>query len=438
MNLRHLVLAACVVATTSATAATSAGAAPVTSIGAITVTPDDGGFDKFIDLNGDDFTCEDSTGADKKFKTFFEDQASNLAKQQSDWYASGGSSGGARAQWNPVNPSNMPLRCTFTSTDKVTNEASNYKVSNETLGESTLNATCDVERTQVVSFDYNMTFPTTSPDQNVDSQGRQIGLLPVTSASRWNVDLAGFRNCVWSMPFNGGVDTVSGTVEQDFASLPDQKPSVSYNCDGKSNKILCVEYTFTSALFVTGGLGEFLNETGGGTQTETRVLPAVLINMPYEVSGENAVRIQSAAQQARPALGLRESARGLGKKVAPKSSIVLDLKKSKRPSVRIAGPQVTNGGLVLGNGPDGTPVKIKIAGAPKSACGIAGRAGKKSVVLKTAVRDTDGAVVTTLTSSTLQQKLKLSKGAKASLTITCSTGIKASQRTVKKVSILLG
>jgi hypothetical protein len=394
------------------------------------VTQPDQGYDLPIELIGERFKCTDPAGKVSAFdRTFYEDKIDFISRQQSAWFQKNAETG-TTTPWEPVNP--VLQNCAFSTTVTESNTAKKVDVTNPTYGAGEFNSTCDMERTTAVSFNYKMTIPLTAPSSN-------IGLLPVTSASSWVANITGFRNCAWSLSFNAGVDVVSGTIEQVFVPLPETIQGVSYDCRPGMTKDLCVQYAYASNIVVTGGIGLFAGAEGTGIQNETRTLSGTLINMPFETSGANAVAIASERVASIPVMRLVGVPKiGAIKSAAQKSVISLKLKKAKRLTVRIAGPRLVAGVSTLGNGPDGKPTKLKLSSAPKSSCAVTGKLGKRNVTLKAPVRDTDGAVTTSITSSSLQQKLKLTAGKTATLTVTCATGTTKVVKTIKKLTILLG
>lgn len=406
-----------------------AHAAIPTAVFDTVITQPDEGFDRPIELTGGKFSCTDPDGKVSAFdRKFFEEKIDFISRQESAWFQKNAETGTTNP-WAPVDP--VVQNCAFSTTNTESNTATEFDVTNPTYGAGQFNSTCDMERTIAVSFDYKMTVPLTEPN-GVN------GTLPVTSASAWIAKISGFRNCAWSLAFNNGVDVLSGTVEQDFTPLPDTIQGVSYNCRPGTTKDLCVQYSYASNVIVTGGSGTFIGAERTGVHNETRTLSGILINMPFEVEGANAVTIASSRVSAKPVLRLVGAPRiGAIKTKAQKSVISLRLKKATRPTVRIAGPRTVEGVSTLGNGPDGKPTKVKLSSAPKSSCGVTGKVGKRVVTLKAPVRDADGAVTTSITAATLKQKLKLTAGSTAKITVTCSTGTTKIVKTTKKLSLLL-
>ena len=394
----------------------------------IVAQPDEG-YDRPIELTGEKFSCTDPTGKVSAFdRTFYEEKITFITGQERAWFQKNAETGTTNP-WTPVDP--VVQNCAFSTTVTESNTATQFDVTNPTYGVGKFNSTCDMERTIAVSFNYKMAVPLTAPNGTT-------GILPVTSASSWVANISGFRNCTWGLAFNDGVDALSGTIEQDFTPLPDTIQGVSYNCRPGTTKDLCVQYSYASNVFVAVGVGTFARAEGTGVHNETRTLSGILINMPFETSGANAVAISSSRIAGNPALRLVGVPKiGAIKKVAQKSVISLKLKKAKRPTVRIAGPRTVDGVSTLGNGPDGKPTKVKLSSGPKSSCGVTGKVGKRVVTLKAPVRDADGAVTTSLTSKTLQKKLKLSSGSTAKITVTCATGTAKIVKTTKKLSLLL-
>jgi hypothetical protein len=314
------------------------------------------------------------------------------------------------------------LKCSFSSNIPETNKAQTVPVTTALYGAGTLATTCDTNRTTNVDFTFNALIPTTFDVKD--------GILPTTSASDWKVTFAGFRNCAWSLSFNNGAHTLSGTVEQDLTTLDSSTPAISFNCNDFS-KTICIQYTLPTNVFAVGGTGDFASAAGTGSLIDTRTLPAALIDMPFEVE-DLAVQSASVRSNKKPTL----QSVGASATVKKNSSkLKLKLKKSTRPTVRLASPPKINGILTLGKGPNGRALKIKIASVPKSSCSVTGKKGKKNIQLVKRTRDADGVLKTSLTSSSLKRALGASTGKTVSITISCQVGTKIAKT---KKSIVLG
>ena len=154
--------------------------------------------------------------------------------------------------------------------------------------------------------------------------------------------------------------------------------------------------------------------------TEARTLPAVLINMPFEISGTNAISVQSVDRLPKPILQLDQ-----GKKVAKgKSTMKFKLSKNAQPSVRLASPPTIGGVTKFGRGRDGKAIKIKLAATPKSSCGITAVSGGTTVVLLKPSPDKDGVIKTSITSDIVARQLGIGAGSTVELTTTCTVRAK--------------
>ena len=244
----------------------------------------DEGYDQVTQLFGNDFDCVvTGTNATHKLdRSWFEGIIDGISGQKRDYIANPG------AGWNPVNP---PTRtCEFKYTVSEANKTSTYDVTNDQFGTGSLSTVCNMNFSMDVSFIYKMTIPREIPGLNM--------LLPNTSAQNWLTDFSGTRKCTWTITFGSGsaVDKLSGTVDQDFGNLPRTQPRVSANCNN-FQKTLCVGYTYTSNLAIQSGEGKFAAvKAGEGFQVDVRVLPAALINMPFELDGNGATVISQSVK----------------------------------------------------------------------------------------------------------------------------------------------
>lgn len=253
-------------------------------LGTIIVSQPDEGYDAVAELFGEDFDCVvEGNGASHKLnKSFYEKIINDVVIPEDIAFNRNPSAG-----WNPQ--SIIPNRnCTFRHTKTEVAKTTTFSVVHEVYGEGKLTTKCDMNLTMDVSFDYEMSIPATRPDGNE-------GVLPTTSASNWITDFGGTRTCAWNIifgtPSSDGVtadNKLIGTIVQDFATLPEAKPVVSFKCKNLP-KTLCVAYTYTSNVAVSSGEGRFAGvDAGEGVQTDTRMLPGALINMPFEVEGQGA------------------------------------------------------------------------------------------------------------------------------------------------------
>ena len=122
-----------------------------------------------------------------------------------------------------------------------------------------------------------MTIPTANPEGN-------SMVLPATKAWPWTLGFSGTRNCTWKLSL-GTTGELSGTIAQNFGDLPKTQANVAWNCKDGYTKVICVSYTVTSEITVTGGTSAFNGASGSGIQTDVRILPALLIDMPFEADG---------------------------------------------------------------------------------------------------------------------------------------------------------
>jgi hypothetical protein len=250
------------------------------------------------------------------------------------------------------------------------------------------------------NFVYSMTIPTSNPDEN-------SMVLPATKAWPWTLGFSGTRNCTWKLTF-GNTGELSGTIAQNFGNLPKTQPIVAWNCKPEYTKVICVGYTVTSEIIVTGGTNAFAGASGSGIQTDVRVLPAVLIDMPFEADG-TVLAASSGARYRLPVLKLAAAI------VKPKSSVSLRFK-SKTPSAN-------------------KKLSYTVPNARKATCSITGKSGSRNIMLASSVKSSaKGLVSTSLTKATLRYKLKLAVGKTASLTVTCAVG---KAKVVKRFSQVL-
>jgi hypothetical protein len=287
-------------------------------------------------------------------------------------------------------------------------------VTSSKFGAGSFATTCTTEFKMDTTFVYTMTIPTTNPDANVDSQGRILGVLPQTKAWPWTLGFGGTRSCTWKLTL-GTTGELSGTIAQNFGNLPKTQASVAWNCKEGFTKVICVSYTVTSEITVTGGTNAFEGATGSGIQTDVRILPALLIDMPFEADG-TVLAASAGARYKRPVLKLASSV------AKPKSSLSLRFKPNASPTKSTTSS--TNKKL-----------SYTVSKARKATCSITGKSGSRDITLvKGAKSSSTGLISTSLTTATLRTRLKLAATKKASLTITCTVGKK---KVVQRVSQVL-
>ena len=360
----------------------------------VVLTRKDEGYDDAVELNGATFKCTDPAGATTAFnRDFYMDRINEINSQVSAWLNTS-----PRATWAPVNPSKQ--NCSFPFTSKESNTATSFPVTSSKFGAGSFATTCTTEFKMDTTFIYTMTIPTSDPVGN-------DMVLPQTKAWPWTVGFSGTRNCTWKLTL-GTTGELSGTIAQNFGNLPKTQASVAWNCKEGFTKVICVSYTVTSEITVTGGTNAFEGATGSGIQTDVRILPALLIDMPFEANS-NVSAASAGARYKRPVL---KFASAIAK---PKSSLSLRFKPKALPTNK--------------------KLSFTVSKARKATCSITGKSGSRNITLvKTVKSSSKGLISTSLTTATLRTKLKLSATKKASLTITCTVGKK---KVVQRVSQVL-
>ena len=351
------------------------------------LTRKDEGYDEAVTLNGATFKCTSiPAGVETAFNSaFYMARIDEINQQVRDWNRS--------TQWAPVDPPKQS--CNFPFTSKESNTAATFPVSSTKFGAGSFATTCTTEFKMDTTFVYSMKIPTKNPDTNVDSQGRVMGLQPTTSAWPWTLVFSGTRTCTWKLTF-GSTGELSGTIAQNFGDLPKTQASVAWNCRDNYTKVICVSYTVTSEITVTGGTNSFEGATGSGIQTDVRILPALLVDMPFEADS-TVLAASSVGRYKLPVLKLAD------KIAKPKSTVSLRFKSKA---------SATNKKL-----------SYTVSNARKATCSITGKAGASNVTLVKSVKSSSkGVIITSLTTSTLRSKLKLTAGKTASLTISCAVG----------------
>jgi hypothetical protein len=382
----------------------------------LVLTQKDEGYDEAVTLNGATFTCTDvSTGTKTAFnRTYFENRMDDISRQVGAWRNTN-----PRVTWAPVNPSKQS--CDFPFTSKLSNVSTSFPMTSTKFGTGSFDTTCTTEFKMSTNFVYTMTIPTTNPDTNVDSQGRLLMTLPITKAWPWTLGFSGTRNCTWKLTV-GTTGELSGTIAQNFGDLPKTQANVAWNCKDGFTKVICVSYTVTSEITVTGGTNAFNGASGSGIQTDVRILPALLIDMPFEADSN----ISSASAGARYKPSVLKMASTVPK---PKSSLSLRFKSTAAPT------KSTTSSTESTTSSTNKKLSYTVSNARKATCSIAGKSGSRNITLVKAVKSSStGLISTSLTSATLRTKLKLSVGKTASLTITCAVG---KTKVVRRVSQVL-
>ena len=360
------------------------------------LTREDEGYDKEVVLNGATFKCTSiPAGTTTDFnRSYFENRMDEISRQVSDWRNSN-----PRTTWSPVNPPKQS--CNFPFTSKESDTAATFPVSSTKFGAGSFATTCTTEFKMDTTFVYTMTIPTSNPE------GNSMG-LPATKAWPWTLGFSGTRNCTWKLTF-GSTGELSGTIAQNFGDLPKTQANVAWNCKEGYTKVICVSYTVTSEITVTGGTNSFAGATGSGIQTDVRILPALLIDMPFEAEGpDKTVFASSGGRYKLPVLKLAD------KIAKPKSTLSLRFKPKASATKKLS---------------------YTVSNARKATCSVTGKSGARNVTLVKRVKSSSkGLISTSLTSSTLRSKLKLTAGKTASLTITCAVG---KAKVVRRVSQVL-
>lgn len=426
MKKKILVAAFALVAGIATSAPSVTHADTTFDVGSISVTQPDGGYDNPIALNGATFECVNDVTKAKNMlgRQYMETQIGLIASYQQAW----ASNGAVAANWLPTDPALQ--HCSFQhKTTESKSETKTFTISNDKFGPGTFVANCDMDLTMNVAFDYNMIITKTAPTGNT-------GVLPATSASKWALSFAGSRQCTWTITFGAsssattpttspttsttvaGSDTkntLTGTIDQDFTTLPGATPGISFGCKNLP-KTLCVNYTYTSKVIVASGTGELAGISGEGIQTDSRMVPAALSDMPFEVDGANAVVIKSSVGRSLRVPTLTLS--GVKKAATLKSVIALNVTKAATSTKAVA-----------------AKLRFTVPKAKKAICKVTGKkltvsaTGKKLTATVTLAKNikssSKGTVVTKLTSPGVRSKLRLAKGKSTVLTVTCKSGTKS-------------
>jgi hypothetical protein len=358
------------------------------------LTREDEGYDKEVVLNGATFKCTSiPAGTTTDFnRSYFENRMDEISRQVSDWRNSN-----PRTTWSPVNPPKQS--CNFPFTSKESDTAATFPVSSTKFGAGSFATTCTTEFKMDTTFVYTMTIPTSNPEGN-------SMVLPATKAWPWTLGFSGTRNCTWKLTF-GSTGELSGTIAQNFGDLPKTQANVAWNCKEGYTKVICVSYTVTSEITVTGGTNSFEGATGSGIQTDVRILPALLVDMPFEADST----VLAASSGGRYKLPVLKLADAIAK---PKSTVSLRFKPKASATKKLS---------------------YTVSNARKATCSVTGKSGARNVTLVKSVKSSSkGVISTSLTSSTLRSKLKLTAGKTASLTITCAVG---KAKVVRRVSQVL-
>jgi hypothetical protein len=361
------------------------------------LTRKDEGYDDAVELNGATFKCTSiPSGTTTAFnRTYFENRMDEISAQVGAWRLAKVSN--PNAPWAPVNPPKQS--CNFPFTSKESNTDASFPVTSTKFGSGSFATTCTTEFKMDTNFVYTMTIPTADPVGNAM-------VLPNTKAWPWSLGFSGTRNCTWKLTF-GSAGELSGTIAQNFGDLPKTQANVAWNCKEGYIKVICVSYTVTSEITVTGGTNSFEGATGSGIQTDVRILPALLVDMPFEADST----VLAASSGGRYKLPVLKLADAIAK---PKSTVSLRFKPKASATKKLS---------------------YTVSNARKATCSVTGKSGARNVTLVKSVKSSSkGVISTSLTSSTLRSKLKLTVGKTASLTITCAVG---KAKVVRRVSQVL-
>jgi len=364
----------------------------------VVLTRKDEGYDEAVTLNGATFKCTSiPAGTTTDFnRTYFENRMGEISAQVGAWRLAKVSN--PNTPWAPVNPPKQS--CNFPFTSKESNTDATFPVTSTKFGAGSFATTCTTEFKMDTTFVYTMTIPTANPDGNAM-------VLPATKAWPWSLGFSGTRSCTWKLTFDSAGE-LSGTIAQNFGDLPKTQANVAWNCRTGYTKVICVSYTVTSEITVTGGTDTFAGASGSGIQTDVRILPALLIDMPFEAD-TTVLAASSGARYKLPVLKLA------GTVAKPKSSLSLRFK-SKTSAVN-------------------KKLSFTVSNARKATCSITGKSGSSNVTLVKSVKSSSkGLISTSLSTSTLRSKLKLAAGKTASLTISCAVG---KAKVVRRVSQVL-
>jgi hypothetical protein len=364
----------------------------------VVLTRKDEGYDDAVTLNGATFKCTSiPAGTTTDFnRTYFENRMDEISAQVRAWRLAKVSN--PNAPWAPVDPPKQS--CNFPFTSKESNTDATFPVTSTKFGAGSFATTCTTEFKMDTTFVYTMTIPTANPEGNAM-------VLPATKAWPWSLGFSGTRSCTWKLTF-GSTGELSGTIAQNFGDLPKTQANVAWNCKDGYTKVICVSYTVTSEITVTGGTDTFAGASGSGIQTDVRILPAFLIDMPFEAD-TTVLAASSGARYKLPVLKLA------GTVTKPKSSVSLRFKSKT---------SATNKKL-----------SFTVSNARKATCSITGKSGSSNVTLVKSVKsNSKGLINTSLSTSTLRSKLKLAAGKTASLTISCAVG---KAKIVRRVSQVL-
>jgi hypothetical protein len=390
------VVAGCSTAVTGATSTTVDEA--FVNLCDVVLTRKDEGYDDAVTLNGATFKCTSiPAGTTTDFnRTYFENRMDEISAQVGAWRLAKVSN--PNAPWAPVDPPKQS--CNFPFTSKESNTDATFPVTSTRFGAGSFATTCTTEFKMDTTFVYTMTIPTANPEGNAM-------VLPATKAWPWSLGFSGTRSCTWKLTFDSAGE-LSGTIAQNFGDLPKTQANVAWNCRTGYTKVICVSYTVTSEITVTGGTNTFAGASGSGIQTDVRILPALLIDMPFEANS-TVLAASSGARYKLPVLKLA------GTVAKPKSSLSLRFKSKT---------SATNKNL-----------SFTVSNARKATCSITGKSGSSNVTLVKSVKsNSKGLINTSLSTSTLRSKLKLAAGKTASLTISCAVG---KAKVVRRVSQVL-
>ena len=310
------------------------------------------------------------------------------------------------ARWNGQGTA-PSATCTSVQVNTFTNAALEGTVTNVNIGSGAISQTCDMRRR--VTIGYTLTVSGTGGGSNVVTVGG------------FQNSMDGYQACAWAMKFTDAKSSrLSGTIEQSFAL----SGSGTVPCSGATNPndtgaMFCVQIVADANVWVTGGAGEFADTGGTGSFSSTSTAPIV-------IPGSQGVKVQSLTARrlvrilidSVPAAGTSDTA----------NSLKMSLLKGAKATVRVVSPAPQSGIRTLGTGANGTGLTtVKLSAAPGAKCGVTAKSGKTSKTVVTPKTDSDGMIATTVTAATLTSKLKVSAGAKVTLSVYCAVGKKTAK-----------
>lgn len=313
--------------------------------------------------------------------------------------------------WNQQGSAPPQASCVMSRTSTLTNALLTGTVVNKTVGNGTIEQSCDM--TQKVDISFNLS-------AIISATGRSV------AASSFANTMSGFQACAWAMTFSDAQGSrMTGTIEQTFGFAGDgaavECPS-GYSSMASQGTLYCLSVVQSSKVYVVGGSGAFADTGGEGQFVSTSVAPVII---PKTGSVQGASLRTPALPFVVPGVDSSASANGLK----------LALLAGAKPSVRLVSPPVSGTGRSLGVGPNGTsPMYVKIAAAPGAKCGVTAKAGSKLKTLLPPLKDADGVIASTITAAVVKAKLGAKSGAKVTFGLSCTLG-KSTMKSTQSVSL---